>query len=406
MKNKTRTLLPAWLYVLLWMALAPLSLAAQGRIVIEGTVRDSVQSIPYASVYLKNHPGKGVQSTLEGTFSLTTDKNLLPDTLVVSFVGYHPYRMPLSQTQSDTTTVEAVLHQNVIELLGPVVTAQAKRKYKVELGDLLARIRAQMDRDFTDIRAVYRVQTNTSISSSDKILAYQENLVDTYDPGPGEKDRTRRLKTRVYFDSLAYRRMQQVDTLRHLDPTVNIKGLTVSIGTIRRILNEKDRKWEYLGQMDGEIVLTYYDMFRFLKMFSLGEQYVLYVDSRTLSLNRAEAIMSVYLNIPFGKNLPEELLPMVNVLNIDPKEFHKFRVKKMDGEFRMSSRFVRRGESLYRGDSYSHGQAVISGGGRRPALFIGLKSETRILDTVTENIPPITDRQTEEIPELIVVNDL
>ena len=404
MKNNACSL--ALLCLAGWIVFTPTVLRAQDRIVLKGTVADSAQTIPYASVYLKNHPGKGVQSTLEGTFVLPVDRTLLPDTLIVSFVGYHPFRLPLTREQNDTVAVEAVLHQSVIELLGPVVTAKAKRKYKVETGDLLSRIRAQMDKDFADIRAVYRVQTNTSISSSDKILAYQENLVDTYDPGPGEKDRTRRLKTRVYFDTLAYRRMQQVDTLRHLDPTVNIKGLTVSIGTIRRILNEKDRKWEYLGQMDGEIVLTYYDMFRFLKMFSLGEQYVLYVDSRTLSLNRAEAIMSVYVNIPFGKNLPEELLPMVNVLNIDPKEFNKFRVKKMDGEFRMSSRFVRRGESLYRGDSYSHGQAVISGGGRRPALFIGLKSETRILEIATENIVPITDRQTEEQPELILVNDL
>lgn len=404
MKNNARSL--ALLCLAGWIVFTPTVLRAQDRIVLKGTVADSAQTIPYASVYLKNHPGKGVQSTPEGTFVLPVDRTLLPDTLIVSFVGYHPFRLPLTREQNDTVAVEAVLRQSVIELLGPVVTAKAKRKYKVETGDLLSRIRAQMDKDFADIRAVYRVQTNTSISSSDKILAYQENLVDTYDPGPGEKDRTRRLKTRVYFDTLAYRRMQQVDTLRHLDPTVNIKGLTVSIGTIRRILNEKDRKWEYLGQMDGEIVLTYYDMFRFLKMFSLGEQYVLYVDSRTLSLNRAEAIMSVYVNIPFGKNLPEELLPMVNVLNIDPKEFNKFRVKKMDGEFRMSSRFVRRGESLYRGDSYSHGQAVISGGGRRPALFIGLKSETRILEIATENIVPITDRQTEEQPELILVNDL
>lgn len=404
MKNNARLL--ALLCLAGWIVFTPTVLRAQDRIVLKGTVADSAQTIPYASVYLKNHPGKGVQSTPEGMFVLPVDRTLLPDTLIVSFVGYHPFRLPLTREQNDTVAVEAVLRQSVIELLGPVVTAKAKRKYKVETGDLLSRIRAQMDKDFADIRAVYRVQTNTSISSSDKILAYQENLVDTYDPGPGEKDRTRRLKTRVYFDTLAYRRMQQVDTLRHLDPTVNIKGLTVSIGTIRRILNEKDRKWEYLGQMDGEIVLTYYDMFRFLKMFSLGEQYVLYVDSRTLSLNRAEAIMSVYVNIPFGKNLPEELLPMVNVLNIDPKEFNKFRVKKMDGEFRMSSRFVRRGESLYRGDSYSHGQAVISGGGRRPALFIGLKSETRILEIATENIVPITDRQTEEQPELILVNDL
>lgn len=403
MKNTAVSILGV---IVLWMGAGIFSLEAQERFVIEGSVRDSAQTVPYASVYLKNHPSKGVQSSSEGAFVLRADKSMLPDTLVISFVGYHPFLLPLENTVGDTVRVDAELRQNIIELNGPVITAKARRKYKVQTSDLLSRIRKQLEQDFADIEAIYRIQTDATLSSSGKILAYQENLVDTYDPGPGEKDRTHRLKTRVYFDSLAQKRMQQVDTLRNTDPTTEIKGLSIGIGTIRRLLNEKTSKWEYVGQMDGEIVLTYYDIFRFLKMFSMGEQYVLYVDSQTMSIRRAEAIMSVYVNIPFGKNLPSEILPMLNVLNIDQKEFTKFRFKKMEGEFRMSSRFVRRGQSLYRGDSYSHGEAVLSGGGRRPSLSIGLKSETRILNITTENIVPITEEQTKQTPELIVVNTL
>ena len=390
--------------VLAVVAGLPLSLQAQ-QTTVRGTVRDSVQTVPYASIYLKGHPSKGIQGSSDGSFTLRVNDTLLPDTLVVSFVGYHTLYYPLSPT-TDTVRVDAFLRQNVIELMGPVVTAKARRKYKVKAGDLLERIRAQMDKDFSDIEAVYRVQTNTSISSSDKILAYQENLVDTYDPGRGHKDMTRRLKTKVYFDRLAQERMQQVDTLRNLDPTVNIKGLTVTEGMIRSVLNEKDKKWEYLGQMNDEIVLTYYDIIRFLGMFRFGQQYVLYVNSRTMSINRAEAIMSIYVNIPFGKKLPEQFLPFLNILNISDREFDKFRLKKVEGEFRMSSRFVRRGESLYRGDSYSHGEAIISGGGKQPALFIGLKSDTKILDIATENITPVTEEQTREKPQLILVDDL
>lgn len=370
---------------------------------IRGTVRDSVQTVPYATIYLKGRPAKGIIGSSDGSFSLTVDKNLLPDTLVVSFVGYHTFYTPIPVSENPLE-LDVLLRQNVIQLEGPVVTAKAKRKYKMDVPDLLDRIRIQMEKDFSNIEAVYRVQTNTSISSSDKILAYQENLVDTYDPGRGKKDMTRRLKTKVYFDKMAEERMQQVDTLRNIDPTVNIKGLTVSESMIRSTLNEKPKKWEYLGQMNGEIVLTYYDIIRFLGMFRFGQQFVLYVDSQTMSINRAEAIMAIYVNIPFGKKLPKQFLPYLNILNISDREFDKFRLKKVEGEFRMSSKFIKRGESLYRGDSYSHGEATISGGGN--ALYIGLKSDTKILNIATAPITPITEAQAQEKPELTIVDDL
>ncbi len=394
--------LSAALWIAACLAFTPLS--AQ-QTIVEGFVQDSTQRVPYASVYLKGHPDKGTQGASDGSFTLRIKDTLLPDTLVISFVGYHTQYYPIAPSP-DTVRIEALLRQNIIELTGPVVSAKAKRRYKVQVGDILDRIRARMEEDFAQIEAVYRVQTNTSFSSSDKILAYQENLVDTYDPGHRQKDMTRRLKTKVYFDRQAYQRMQQVDTLRNLDPTVNIIGLTVSEGMIRKILREKDSKWEYLGQMNDEIVVTYFEIIRFLGMFRLGQQFVLYVDSQTYSIRRAEAIMAIYVNIPFGKRLPEQALPYLNILNISDREFDKFRLKKVEGEFRMTSRFVRRGESLYRGDSYSHGQAVISSGGKEPSLYIGLKSDTKILNITTENITPITEEQTREKPELIIVDDL
>ena len=64
----------------------------------------------------------------------------------------------------------------------------------------------------------------------------------------------------------------------------------------------------------------------------------------------------------------------------------------------------KRGESLYRGDSYSHGEATISGGGN--ALYIGLKSDTKILNIATDNITPITEAQSQEKPQLTIVDDL
>lgn len=396
--------LPHILLLLLTMTLVPGGLYGQD-ILIKGTVRDSLQTVPYATVYLKGHPGKGVLSSPDGLFNLRVTPAMLPDTLVVSFVGYHTAHTPLFPGQ-DTLALDITLRQNVIQLQDAVVTAKARRKYKVNTADIIERVKQQMESDFAHIEAIYRVQTNTSISSSDKILAYQENLVDTYDPGTGKKDMTHRLKTKVYFDPRAYDRMQQVDTLRNIDPTVNIKGLTVTEGMIRGYLKEKPQKWAYVGQVDGEIILTYYDIIRFLKMFRFGQQCVLYVDAQTYSIKRAEAIMAVYVNIPFGKRLPDQFVPFMNILNVSDREFDHFRLKKVEGEFRMSSHFVKRGDSVYRGDSYSHGEATISGGNKKNALYIGLKSDTKILGLSTENIIPITEEQTREKPQLTIVDDL
>ena len=68
--------------------------------------------------------------------------------------------------------------------------------------------------------------------------------------------------------------------------------------------------------------------------------------------------------------------------------------------------YAERERENYGGDSYSQGEAVISSGGKEPSLYIGLKSDTKILNITTENITPITEEQTREKPQLIIVDDL
>lgn len=74
----------AALWIAACLAFSPLS--AQ-QTIVEGFVQDSTQRVPYASVYLKGHPGKGTQGASDGSFSLRIKDTLLPDTLVISFVG-------------------------------------------------------------------------------------------------------------------------------------------------------------------------------------------------------------------------------------------------------------------------------------------------------------------------------
>lgn len=375
------------------------------NITVRGYVHDSLQTVPYASVYMKNNPSNGTLTSADGTFTMTVDRALLPDSLVISFVGYHGFILPMAASSADTLSVNALLRENVIELPGvQVVSKKRKKNRKVEMASLLAEIRSQLDRDFENIEALYRIQTNTSISSSDKILAYQESLVDVYEKSRRDKDMVRRIETKVYFDKLAQERMQKTDSLKNIDPTTNIKGLTVTEGMIRNFLGENPKKWEYVGQEGSDHVLSYYDRIGFLGMFSFSVKCVLYVDKVSYSVTKCDAIMGIYLNIPFGKKLPPDFMPYLNILNVSDREMDKFRLRRAEGEFRMSTHFVKSGESVYRGDSYSYGKALIKS--PKQSLVISLRSDMKILDTKTSDITPITHEQTLEKPNLIIIDSL
>lgn len=96
--------------------LAPAILNGQNtQTVIQGTVKDSAQTIPYASVYLKNRPEKGMQSSPDGMFFLRTEKSFLPDTLVISAVGYQTFFKPIP-TSLDTVNIDAWLSQDMVLL--------------------------------------------------------------------------------------------------------------------------------------------------------------------------------------------------------------------------------------------------------------------------------------------------
>ena len=70
----------------------------------------------------------------------------------------------------------------------------------------------------------------------------------------------------------------------------------------------------------------------------------------------------------------------------------------------MSTHFVKSGESVYRGDSYSYGKALIKS--PKQSLVISLRSDMKILDTKTSDITPITHEQTLEKPNLIIIDSL
>ncbi|MDD4820745.1 MAG: carboxypeptidase-like regulatory domain-containing protein [Flavobacteriales bacterium] len=375
---------------------------------ISGEIKDSVQTIPYASIFLKNTTTTGTMSSSDGIFSLNIPKAQLPDTLVISFVGYKPYYTILN-VEKDTVNIHATLSEDVIELSDiDISTTKKHRNKKVEIETILNIVKEQMSKDFSSIEALYRIQTNTSIASSNDILAYQEALVDTYEKSLDEKDMTRRIETKVYLDQRAkdlVNNDKNNKSSTDIDPTTNIKGLTVTVGMIKDYLNEKSRKWEYSGQTDKNYIITFQDKKSFLGIFRYTNKCVLYIDKLTYSIMRADNHFTLYLNIPFGKKLPEEYLELVNVLNVtSDKQIDKFRLRKVDASFTMTSEFVKKGQSLYRSDSYSYGTAYIKS--TKDQLNIALKSQLKVLNRTTDHPTPITEEQTKATPRLEVIDNM
>lgn len=126
-----------------------------GQTVIRGTVRDSVQTIPYASVYLKNHPEKGMQSSEDGMFFFQVEKNLLPDTLVVSAIGYRNFFTPMAAI--DTVNIDAVLSQDIVMLEGVEVKGK-KRIWRKAMREAWWKMHdAQIQETVRNYRFIFRV---------------------------------------------------------------------------------------------------------------------------------------------------------------------------------------------------------------------------------------------------------
>lgn len=72
--------------VLLSLLISSMELFAQEVIELKGCVYDEQKApVPGAAVYLKDRPGVGVSTNIDGEFAI---KTTIGDILVVSFIGY------------------------------------------------------------------------------------------------------------------------------------------------------------------------------------------------------------------------------------------------------------------------------------------------------------------------------
>lgn len=415
---------------LFFLSFACISINAQ-TIEIKGSIKDSTYAIPYASVYIKSNPKTGIMAGSDGTFSLNVEKNMLPDTLVISFVGYKTYYTPIDTNVVDSLHV--LMEEDIINLAEVSITSgkNVPKKSRSEMGELLKMVKEQFLRDIENNEARYHTLSKTSVASSDQILVYQESLADIYEEDWKKKDMTQVLDIKAYInprvenyvenelsDTATQKKLGLLDEkededdndgdddeIKEIDPSTNIKGLTVTSAMIEEMLDHDTKNWEFTAQTDTHYVLTMKYKLGFLGIIKYRQTGVLYIDRLTYSITKADNSFYVYVNIPFGKKLPDEFVGLINMINItSDKPLSKFRLKKLTADFTMTSDFIHKNGTIYRGDSYSHGNAIISS--RQATLDITLKSTQDILSIETESPTPITEEETKIEPSVEIIKNM
>lgn len=105
--------------LLLFILLTPLITLAQTETIVSGKVQDlrTKEALPYVSIGFKGIAG-GTTSDFEGRFKIVTKAKA--DTLVVTYVGYYPYKVKIQPGKTQTILVE--LKEQTMEMREAVIT--------------------------------------------------------------------------------------------------------------------------------------------------------------------------------------------------------------------------------------------------------------------------------------------
>lgn len=106
-----------WLIaVLVLVAWGKTSLSAQ--VLLNGKVwDDQKQGLFAANVYFKQFPEGGTTTDLEGNFQLNTERVQLPDTLIVSFIGFNDLKVLLSSIPATPLDLQLESSPNLLSLV-------------------------------------------------------------------------------------------------------------------------------------------------------------------------------------------------------------------------------------------------------------------------------------------------
>lgn len=165
----------AWKTLLLLSFLFPLdaSLFCQSKRLISGVIIDkkSEEDLPYASISFKNAPS-GTISNEMGDFSIIVPELLQNDTLVINYLGYEQYLIPVN---SINTSLKIKLEPKTIELNEVVVQPLSPQVY---LKRAIRRIRENYALDPFQTISFYKEE----LKKNNVLVKNQEAIIKSYYP--------------------------------------------------------------------------------------------------------------------------------------------------------------------------------------------------------------------------------
>jgi len=319
------------------------------------------ESVPYASVYLREYPAIGTVTDLDGRFSLDVEKHRTAH-LEVSFLGYAVESHEVRKWLTDSLIIH--LREQPITLDQLVKTQKAlktKRQKRKSMEQLLRQVGTRMDVDFPDKAVKYHVVSDAKVYSDEELMVFEQmigNVVEMPGKGKNGKDTIQfygELAKR-YFDREAedkYHNANIPKVRKKNQQRLNNFVSRVDSGTVVhrflwggnvrhyfRRFAEHPKRWALSRENESRSVLTYTETHNFLGIVKI-ELIVNYtIDNATCQLIGIAESMKGNVRIPFGYKLDSDMLSWLNIVNINEEAIEKFRLKYIDVDIKRNELFT------------------------------------------------------------------
>ena len=370
------------------------------------------QPVSYATVYPLDDPIAGTATNDDGLFSFKTDLPLNSE-VVVSFIGYEKQLLPLAAL---TDSVTIVLKEQPIALEETVVAAKAskQRNKRKQMAQLLHSVYVQMQKDFSDEPAAYRIVSDVRMDSEGEAWGMEQMIARVVNiPGEGKEGRDSvqfageyckrffKQSIRQLADSIyAGESLERMDkNLRKMATAVD-SGVVVhkslwAAGNIRFDFEDNVdelKRWTVSNESEGETVLTHIEKHNYFGVakFTMTRHYIL--DSESLSVRRFSEQLDVHINIPFGYKLNADQLQLLNLLNMSDKQIEKFRLRKADAMVKLNTIYQQRDGHLYILEKNLQTDARILGA-KQIEIPLNVRATQRVTSLKTDNVEPMKKSQ-------------
>lgn len=344
-------------YLIFIMCLLTFSAKAE---LITGTVVDqSGEPIPYASVFQKTIPLKGVSTDLDGKFSIDIDRST-DDILIISFISYKTVEHPLSQI-SKGANLKITLQEQPIMLDEAVVQVKLSRRETRQIKkNVLSQFRERLIKDFPKRKNDFHIVSSYSGSQNGRQLMQHEvvGIMHEIPARNGDFSDSLRLEildTRKFYtdevkkgfvllDSMTAERANtkkaQKKGVHYHSTTLDRRAESMhrflwggqSCFIVDRVDFDSPSRWQYT-EVDGKTVLIYKRSWNVLIAKAEMKVYF-YVNPSTFALLKMTQCVDFEIHIPFGYKLSADELALLNTLQLPDETMSKLRIRHLYGDIK------------------------------------------------------------------------